>query len=134
MQCEILFQCFDLVVGLELLPEADDRIQPQHEKDDNEVFPMPAYCGQYGGDFDHPRDGPPQEREKPLERADMSFLDRVWPVFLQPESRLLLSQSMLGIRFELGKRLLDRSCITWCLHISGRSAHGAFRFGPSVLR
>ena len=62
MQCEMLFQRLDLVVGLEFLPEADDRIQRQHEKDHDEVFPMPNHRGEYRGNFDHPRDRSPKER------------------------------------------------------------------------
>ena len=82
MQCEIFLQRFDLIVGLEFLPGADHRVQRQHEKDDDEVFPMPDHSGEYRGDFYHPRDRSPKKRQEPPEWADMLFFDGIRTVLL----------------------------------------------------
>ena len=124
MQREILFQRLDLVVGLEFLPEADHRIQRQHEKDDDKVFPMLNHCGEYRGDFDHPRDRSPQERQEPPERADVLFFDGIRTVLLEPARRFFLGQSMLDTRLELGERLLDGPGISWYLHTFRRICLG----------
>ena len=95
MQREILLERFYLVVGLEFFPEADHRVQRQHEEDDDKVFPMPNDRGEYCGNFDHPGDRSPQERQKPLKGADVHFFDGIRAVLLEPGRRFLLSQPML---------------------------------------
>src|SRR5208282_3235893 len=134
MQCEIFLQRLDLIVSLEFLPEADDRIQRQHEKDDDKVFPMPNHSGEYRGDFDHPRDRSPQERQEPLEWADMLFFDGIRTVLLESARRLFLGQSMLDSRMELGERLLDRPGIGWFLYTFRRISLGLIFLGPICLR
>src|SRR5580704_3782786 len=121
MQCEILFQRLDLIVCLKFLPETDDRIQRQHEKDNDKVFPMPNYSGEYRGNFDHPGDWPPKERQEPLEGADALLLDGVRTVLLEPVRRFFLSQTMFEARTELGEALLDRPGISVCLRTLGRT-------------
>src|SRR5208282_1156306 len=133
MQCEIFLQRLDLIVSLEFLPEADDRIQRQHEKDDDKVFPMPNHSGEYRGDFDHPRDRSPKKRQEPLEWADMPFFDGIRTVLLEPVRRLFLGQSMLDTRMELGERLLNRPGTSWYLHTFGRICRWRCGLGPIRL-
>src|SRR5208337_5678880 len=133
MQREMLLQRLDFVIGFEFLPEADHRVERQHEKDDDEVFPMPNDRGEHRGDFDHPRDRPPQKRQESLEWADMLFFDGIRTVLLEPVRRLFLGQSMLDTRMELGERLLNRPGISWYLHTFGRICRWRCGLGPIRL-
>ena len=133
MQREMLLQRLDFVIGFEFLPETDDRIQRQHEKDDDEVFPMPNDRREHRGDFDHPRDRPPQKRQEPLEWADVLFFDGIRTVLLEPARRFFLGQSMLDARMELGQRLLDRPGISWHLHTLGGICSGGVSLGSIGL-
>jgi hypothetical protein len=68
---QALLQGGDRRVGLELLPEADRRVEQQQGKNDREIRPVRHERRQHGGRLDHPRDRPPEIAGELRERAGL---------------------------------------------------------------
>ena len=83
-QGQPLLQERDRVVGLELLPEANARVDEQHEENDRKIVPMTKQSGEHGRDLDHPGDRAPEEMGQALQHAYVMLGERILAILREP--------------------------------------------------
>ena len=115
-QRQTLPQCRQRVGRLELLPEADDGVEDQHDQNDDQVNPVLHDPRKDGCDLDHPGDRPPEVAEE--------LQQRVFPLLGQFVGTDLLQASLrLFARQPVG-RILDAALgILWFRLMRWRRCH-----------
>jgi hypothetical protein len=94
---ELLLERVDDVGGLVLLPEADDPVDHEQERDDRTVVPPLHDDAHDHGELEHPRDRPPEVVQELSHRAPALVHDPVGPVFLEPTCRLLARETPVQV-------------------------------------
>ncbi len=78
---------------LELLPEADHRVEHQHDRDDDQIVPAFDHGGQNGRHLDHPGNRAPEVAREPRPGTCRFLLQGIGTVLGQPAAHLLLAQA-----------------------------------------
>ena len=86
-------------------PEADNGVEEQQDRDDDQIHPVADDGGERRRHFDHPRNWSREIAEKLQQRALLFLIQRIGAEFFQPLFRFRLTQAVSA----------SPSCVCHCL-------------------